>query len=178
VFFAGKCWRIFNLEKVRQADGTTGTVRIVKTEQKIQTMYNLDIANLDNFYVGEQGWLVHNGNCPNLATRPFAQNPTFNREIGEFYRGEWVNGVWESSDKYLGGLAGAIRRQKATGELVGGLDHFEKGYARMEQLERILRSGKINTGNGVYDVLSEGDMNIARAMYRDLQKALEGVPMP
>jgi HNH/Endo VII superfamily toxin with a SHH signature len=24
-------------------------------------MYNLDVANLDNFYVGEQGWLVHNG---------------------------------------------------------------------------------------------------------------------
>jgi hypothetical protein len=47
-------------DKVRQADGTTGTVRIVKTEQKTQTMYNLDIANLDNFYVGEQGWLVHN----------------------------------------------------------------------------------------------------------------------
>jgi hypothetical protein len=23
-------------------------------------MYNLDVATLDNFYVGEQGWLVHN----------------------------------------------------------------------------------------------------------------------
>ena len=49
-------------DKVRQADGTTGIVRIVKAEQKIQTMYNLDVANLDNFYVGEQGWLVHNTN--------------------------------------------------------------------------------------------------------------------
>jgi hypothetical protein len=47
-------------DKVRQADGTTGTVRIVRTEQKIQTMYNLDVANLDNFFVGEQGWLLHN----------------------------------------------------------------------------------------------------------------------
>ena len=55
-------------DKVRQADGTTGTVRIVKTEQKNQTMYNLDVANLDNFYVGEQGWLVHNTNpCGVLA---------------------------------------------------------------------------------------------------------------
>jgi hypothetical protein len=72
VFFAGKCWRIFNLEKVRQADGTTGTVRIVKTEQKTQTMYNLDIANLDNFYVGEQGWLVHNaGPCPRFDPGSF-----------------------------------------------------------------------------------------------------------
>ena len=30
-------------------------------------MYNLDVATLDNFYVGEQGWLVHNTvvRCPN-----------------------------------------------------------------------------------------------------------------
>ena len=56
-------------DKVRQADGTTGTVRIVNTEQKVQTMYNLDVANLDNFYVGEQGWLVHNQDGSNIVYR-------------------------------------------------------------------------------------------------------------
>jgi hypothetical protein len=39
-------------------------------------MYNLDIANLDNFYVGEQGWLVHNQNGfqPIDYTYEMAQN--------------------------------------------------------------------------------------------------------
>jgi hypothetical protein len=47
-------------DKIRQADGTSGTVKIVKTIEQERTMYNLDVATLDNFYVGEQGWLVHN----------------------------------------------------------------------------------------------------------------------
>jgi hypothetical protein len=70
-------------DKVRQADGTTGTVRIVKTEQKVQTMYNLDVANLDNFYVGEQGWLVHNTNpysFPGISYSPGAYGDTIVKE--------------------------------------------------------------------------------------------------
>jgi Pretoxin HINT domain len=55
-------------DKIRQADGTTGTVKIVKTVEQQKTMYNLDVAILDNFYVGEQGWLVHNNDgCKHLV---------------------------------------------------------------------------------------------------------------
>jgi hypothetical protein len=70
-------------DKVRQVDGTTGTVRIVKTEEKTLTMYNLDVANLDNFYVGEQGWLVHNTNpysFPGISYSPGAYGDTIVKE--------------------------------------------------------------------------------------------------
>ncbi len=72
-------------------------------------MYNLDIANLDNFYVGEQGWLVHNGGpCPSglpgyiSGLRPYAKQinkkmpqlektGTFNDALDDFYMlaNEW-----------------------------------------------------------------------------------------
>jgi hypothetical protein len=77
-------------------DGTTGTVKIVKTEEKTLTMYNLDVANLDNFYVGEQGWLVHNsGPCIKLG-----QNYSFNRGQRQFTltQGDSSSGwthIWE-----------------------------------------------------------------------------------
>jgi hypothetical protein len=47
-------------DKVRQASGGTGTVIALLTTQETQTMFNLDVAELDNYYVGEYGWLVHN----------------------------------------------------------------------------------------------------------------------
>lgn len=37
-----------------------------------------------------------------------------------------------------GGTADAIRKQIATGELVGGRDHIRKGRERLRQIERIL----------------------------------------
>ncbi len=37
-----------------------------------------------------------------------------------------------------GGAADAIRKQIATGELVGGRDHIRKGRERLRQIERIL----------------------------------------
>jgi hypothetical protein len=54
-------------DKVRQAGGGTGTVIALLTTQESQAMFNLDVAELDNYYVGEYGWLVHNANCPTRA---------------------------------------------------------------------------------------------------------------
>nr|WP_245557627.1 hypothetical protein [Deinococcus peraridilitoris] len=45
---------------MRKADGTYGVVKYVKTVQETRTMYNLDVAVADTFFVGTQGWLVHN----------------------------------------------------------------------------------------------------------------------
>jgi hypothetical protein len=47
-------------DKVRQASGGTGTAIALLTTQESQAMFNLDVAELDNYYVGEYGWLVHN----------------------------------------------------------------------------------------------------------------------
>ncbi|MBB6100026.1 hypothetical protein HNR42_003491 [Deinobacterium chartae] len=39
-------------DKIKQADGTTGTVKYVNTVQETRTMYNLDVAVADTFFVG------------------------------------------------------------------------------------------------------------------------------
>ena len=47
-------------DKVRQASGGTGTVIALTTTQESQAMFNLDVAELDNYYVGDGQYLVHN----------------------------------------------------------------------------------------------------------------------
>ncbi len=70
-------------DKVRQADGTTGTVRTVMTLEETKTMYNLDVSTLDNFYVGEQGWLVHNQNGVGSSSpsNPWTFNPSVDLDM-------------------------------------------------------------------------------------------------
>ncbi len=107
-----------------------------------------------------------------LISRPFAQSATFNKNVIEqMYRGKRVNGQWQSSDMYPGGLAGAIRRQLSKGELVGGVDHLQKGIARLAQLKNIITRGKI--GN---EVLSTSDIKLARELHDDLLAALQTKP--
>ncbi|GGJ59141.1 polymorphic toxin-type HINT domain-containing protein [Deinococcus roseus] len=47
-------------DKLKQADGTLGEVRYVNTIQEARTMYNLEVEEAHTFFVGTQGWLVHN----------------------------------------------------------------------------------------------------------------------
>ncbi|GGJ36972.1 hypothetical protein GCM10008938_23750 [Deinococcus roseus] len=47
-------------DKLKQADGTLGEVRYVNTIQETRTMYNLEVEEAHTFFVGTQGWLVHN----------------------------------------------------------------------------------------------------------------------
>ena len=58
-------------------------------------MFNLDVAELDNYYVGEYGWLVHNCTSINL-NQPY----TFNRGQRQFslLQGDSSSGwthIWE-----------------------------------------------------------------------------------
>ncbi|GGJ59581.1 polymorphic toxin-type HINT domain-containing protein [Deinococcus roseus] len=48
-------------DKLKQADGTLGEVRYVNTIQEARIMYNLEVEEAHTFFVGTQGWLVHNG---------------------------------------------------------------------------------------------------------------------
>ncbi|GGJ33179.1 hypothetical protein GCM10008938_19280 [Deinococcus roseus] len=48
-------------DKLKQADGTLGEVRYVNIIEQARTMYNLEVAEAHTFFVGAQGWLVHNG---------------------------------------------------------------------------------------------------------------------
>ena len=47
-------------DKIREADGSVGTVANVVTVQQTQEMFNLTVETAHTFYVGEKGWLVHN----------------------------------------------------------------------------------------------------------------------
>ncbi|WP_189005210.1 polymorphic toxin-type HINT domain-containing protein [Deinococcus roseus] len=49
-------------DKLKQADGTLGEVKYVNTIQQARTMYNLEVQEAHTFFVGNQGWLVHNCN--------------------------------------------------------------------------------------------------------------------
>jgi Pretoxin HINT domain len=53
-------------DKIKQADGTVGVVSNVFTFQQTQEMFNLTVSEAHTFYVGNNGWLVHNqaGNQP------------------------------------------------------------------------------------------------------------------
>jgi Pretoxin HINT domain/HNH/ENDO VII superfamily nuclease with conserved GHE residues len=45
---------------VRQLDGTYAPVESITLVRRAQTMYNLTVASAHTFFVGEEGWLVHN----------------------------------------------------------------------------------------------------------------------
>ncbi|MFL5800699.1 MAG: polymorphic toxin-type HINT domain-containing protein [Roseiflexaceae bacterium] len=57
---AGKLWLGAH---VRTADGGTGMVQGVVVAARPQGMYNLTVAVAHTFFVGEEGWLVHNTPC-------------------------------------------------------------------------------------------------------------------
>jgi hypothetical protein len=102
--------------------------------------------------------------------RPFADSIQLNKELIEpMYRGNWNNGKWVSADKYPGGLAGAIRREIASGEYVGGVSHIEKGQQRLAQMKRILEDAYKDKMS-----LSDRDLKIVRSLHDDLQRALGG----
>jgi len=98
-------------------------------------MYNLTVDVAHTFFVGQQGWLVHNSGPCGFRTRPFAQNSALNENmIQEMFRGKWIDGQWIPDDGYQGGLGGAVRRELATGELVGGRSHLRKAQDRLNSL--------------------------------------------
>ncbi|WP_221090939.1 polymorphic toxin-type HINT domain-containing protein [Deinococcus aquaedulcis] len=47
-------------DKIKQADGTIGLVANVINVQKTQEMFNLTVSEAHTYYVGQDGWLVHN----------------------------------------------------------------------------------------------------------------------
>jgi hypothetical protein len=47
-------------DKIRKADGSSGIVLSVVNVVQARVMYNLEVAGNHDFFVGENGWLVHN----------------------------------------------------------------------------------------------------------------------
>ncbi len=56
-------------DKIQKADGGFGVVKYVNTVTQTRTMYNLEVREAHTFFVGTQGWLVHNADGSNAARR-------------------------------------------------------------------------------------------------------------
>jgi hypothetical protein len=51
-------------DRVRRLDGTYGEVRATRTVDRVFQMFNLTVSEAHTFFVGTQGWLVHNTCMP------------------------------------------------------------------------------------------------------------------
>ncbi len=64
-YIKGKGWNPANSLKVGQAlqlhNGTTVVIKEIDTSVRLEKVYNLTVANTHNYFVGEDGVLVHNG---------------------------------------------------------------------------------------------------------------------
>ncbi len=49
-------------DRIRRVDGSYGVISTVELVVRPEVMYNLTVADAHTFFVGEDGWLVHN--CP------------------------------------------------------------------------------------------------------------------
>ncbi|MEN9807570.1 MAG: hypothetical protein RL756_2090 [Pseudomonadota bacterium] len=73
-----------------------------------------------------------------------------------------IEQLFRAGDDVPGGTAGAVRYEIATGTAVGGRFHSLKASQRMAQLNRMIRSGKLN----------EADQAVAQRLVEDLNGAL------
>jgi hypothetical protein len=85
--------------------------------------------------------------------KPSADNPELKRVIRRLF---------QPTDRYPGGTAGAIRHERATGDLLSPAGHEQKGREFVRWLEKILQ--KQNLG--------PRDRATAEALRDDLVKAL------
>jgi intein/homing endonuclease len=64
-YIKGKGWNPANSLKVGQAlqlhNGTTVVIKEIDTSVRLEKVYNLTVAHTHNYFVGEDGVLVHNG---------------------------------------------------------------------------------------------------------------------
>jgi hypothetical protein len=74
-----------------------------------------------------------------------------------------IKALFQSSDKLLGGTAGAVSAELQLGIRVGGRTHIMKAQERIRNLRRILRQ----------EPLSNADRATANQLLRDLQSALK-----
>ncbi|MBB6100028.1 hypothetical protein HNR42_003493 [Deinobacterium chartae] len=105
-------------DKIKQADGTTGVVKYVNTVSETRTMYNLEVQEAHTFFVGTQGWLVHNGgngsSAPIVLYRAVSEaeynnivrTGKFSTRYGMGYEGKQFALSYEDAVKFAQGMDG------------------------------------------------------------------------
>ena len=99
-------------DDIRRADGSTGDVESVEVVVAQQWMYNLTVAEAHTFFVGRQGWLVHNaGPCSaiidgvatsasKLGTELASEADNLYRSIGRELRGSTTIAVTKVNGQF------------------------------------------------------------------------------
>ncbi|MCG8349623.1 MAG: hypothetical protein MI924_17805 [Chloroflexales bacterium] len=128
--------------EVRRLDGGYGVVTRVVLAVRVQPMYNLTVATAHTFFVGDDGWLVHNcGGGKSISTQIPAKkvNQMANRKWTQDAIDEVVNNPFTtrtSTNKATGNTATVYYRQDGhyvvrddvTGQLVQGSDMRYPGH--------------------------------------------------
>ena len=115
-------------------DGDYGVVEATLTEARTQTMYDLDVAIVDTFAVGDGAWVVHNSNAHEvclLGFRGAGRNPIAQGEhpliqVGHvgvsIDGGSTIYGFWPHGDA----------SRQVTGEGISTLDFLKFGGRRAD----------------------------------------------
>ena len=122
--------------------------------------------------IGEyvQSALDSTKNCPNcqVGVVPFGMTGGLSLELKPIAEGaelqKIIDQLYKPTDAVLGGTAGAVRQEVASGAEVGGKLHTQKALERAAQLEKGIASGKF----------SGRDEQLARTIAQDLRNAVAG----
>ncbi len=86
-YIKGKGWNPANSLKVGQAlqlhNGTTVVIKEIDTSVRLEKVYNLTVANTHNYFVGEDGVLVHNSKKRNCNVRYTEFQDWSNEEVAQ-----------------------------------------------------------------------------------------------
>ncbi|WP_156952911.1 polymorphic toxin type 47 domain-containing protein [Deinococcus frigens] len=77
-------------DKIKLADGTVGVIANVVTVQQTREMFNLTVSEAHTYYVGQEGWLVHNQGgptTPGANSRSAGNGWTYNSKVDLDLRG-------------------------------------------------------------------------------------------
>jgi len=134
-------------DRIWQADGTTETVESVAAVAIQQRMYNLTVAEAHTFFVGQQGWLVHN--CFNGVTR----GSNIVRFKGHYVRhkGHLENITGKKYAKWKQSNQG----QEFIEDINGLVESGRLAYDGLGTLKKGIGPGRIYRGEGVTLVLRE-----------------------
>jgi hypothetical protein len=146
---------------VRTLAGTCQEVVSVQLASADIWVYNLTVATAHTYFVGNCEYLVHNRCSVPGSPKPSVTNPDLRKIVDSAYLPGAIVGP-------NGSTADAIRRTKATGELVKGSDHIQKGIDLTRRLRKWLKRAK----NNRYNPPSPSDIAAAQAVLDDLVDAL------
>lgn len=148
-------------DQLKQSNGHTLTIdqiEIVKHDQKVK-VYNFTVADFHTYFVSDLDIWVHNIDCFDLDIKPIVTNQKLKNVVEELYKGQKMPILVGN-----GTTMDAIRSELKTGIPVGGRFHTIKGQNSSRALQKLI--------NG--NLLDNEDKEIAKALYEDLQKALNG----